>query len=128
MKCDFNKYMGLFVPLYERFRACLKRVVLVPAHGRNLGPNSARYIGPCRPDTKIFRVVSCLERAFFTVLRAGPSGPAQMYTYRFQAEYATGAPTFDTLPLRIISSRLTRSTAGILLLVTRVESVMPRYK
>jgi hypothetical protein len=29
----FNKYMGLFVPLYGPFRACLKRVVLVPAHG-----------------------------------------------------------------------------------------------
>jgi hypothetical protein len=25
--------MGLFVPLYGPFRACLKRVVLVPAHG-----------------------------------------------------------------------------------------------
>jgi hypothetical protein len=33
MKCGFNKYMGLFVPLYEHFRACLKRAVLVPAHG-----------------------------------------------------------------------------------------------
>jgi hypothetical protein len=37
--------MGLFVPLYGPFRACLKRVVL------------------------------------FSVLRADPSGPAQMYTY-----------------------------------------------
>jgi hypothetical protein len=25
--------MGLFVPLYGPFRACLKRAVLVPAHG-----------------------------------------------------------------------------------------------
>jgi hypothetical protein len=33
MKCDFNKYMGLFVPLYGLFRVCLKRAVLVPAHG-----------------------------------------------------------------------------------------------
>jgi hypothetical protein len=33
MKCGFNKYMSLFVPLYGPFRACLKRVVLVPAHG-----------------------------------------------------------------------------------------------
>jgi hypothetical protein len=33
MKCDFNKYMGLFVPLYGPFRAWLKRAVLVPAHG-----------------------------------------------------------------------------------------------
>jgi hypothetical protein len=32
------------------------------------------------------------------------------------------------LPLRIISSRLTKSIAGILLLVTRVESVTPLYK
>jgi hypothetical protein len=63
--------MGLFVPLYGSFRACLKRVVLVPAHGRDLGPNPARYIGPCRAWAVLF----------FTVLRAGPSGPAQMYTY-----------------------------------------------
>jgi hypothetical protein len=49
--------------------------------GRDLGPNPARYIGPCRPGTKIFRDVPCLGRAFFTVLQAGPSGPAQMYTY-----------------------------------------------
>jgi hypothetical protein len=49
--------------------------------GRDLGPNPARYIRPCRSGTKIFRAVSCLDRAFFTVLRAGPSGPAQMYTY-----------------------------------------------
>jgi hypothetical protein len=47
---------------------------------------------------------------------------------KFQAEYATGAPTFDTLPLRIISSRFTESTEGILLLVTRVESARPRYR
>jgi hypothetical protein len=35
MKCGFNKYMGLFVPLYGTFCACLKRavLVLVPAHG-----------------------------------------------------------------------------------------------
>jgi hypothetical protein len=49
--------------------------------GRDLGPNPARYNGPCRPGTKLFRVVPCLGRAFFSVLRAGPSGPAQMYTY-----------------------------------------------
>jgi hypothetical protein len=46
---------------------------------------------------------------------------------RFQAEYATGAPILDTLPLSIISSRLTKSTAGILLLVNRVELARPRY-
>jgi hypothetical protein len=33
MKCDFNKYMGLLVPLYGPFRVCLKQAVLVPAHG-----------------------------------------------------------------------------------------------
>jgi hypothetical protein len=33
MKYDFNKYMSLFVSLYEPFRVCLKRAVLVPAHG-----------------------------------------------------------------------------------------------
>jgi hypothetical protein len=49
--------------------------------GRDLGPNPVRYIGSCRPGTKIFRVVPCLDRAFFTVLQAGPSGLAQMYTY-----------------------------------------------
>jgi hypothetical protein len=47
---------------------------------------------------------------------------------RFQAEYATGAPMFDTLPLSIISSRLTKSTARILLLVTWVESARPQYR
>jgi hypothetical protein len=33
MKCGFNKYMGFFVPLYGPFRAYLKQVVLMPAHG-----------------------------------------------------------------------------------------------
>jgi hypothetical protein len=47
---------------------------------------------------------------------------------KFQAEYATGAPTFDTLPLRIISSQFTKSKEGILLLVTRVESARPQYR
>jgi hypothetical protein len=77
MKCDFNKYLGLFVPLYGPFRACLKRVVLVPAHGLRPQPK----LGSCRPGTKIFRTVPYLSRAFFFVLRADPSDPAQMYTY-----------------------------------------------
>jgi hypothetical protein len=47
---------------------------------------------------------------------------------RFQAEKVTGSPTFDILPLRIMSSRLTRSSIGILLLMTRVESLIPLYK
>jgi hypothetical protein len=73
MKCDFNKYMGLFVPLYGPFRACLKRVVLVPAHGPRPRPKPG-------PTLKYF--VSCRAWAvLFFVLRAGPSGPAQMYTY-----------------------------------------------
>jgi hypothetical protein len=66
--------MGHFVPALNGPCSC-------PPMGRDLGPNPARYIGPCRPGTKIFRAVSCLGRAFFTVLRAGPSGPTQMYTY-----------------------------------------------
>jgi hypothetical protein len=64
--------MGLFVPLYGLFRACLKRVVLVLAHGLRPRP---------KPDTKIFRVVPCPGHDFFPVLRAGPSGLAQIYTY-----------------------------------------------
>jgi hypothetical protein len=68
-------YMGLFVPALNGPCSC-------PPMGRDLGPNPARYNGLCRPDTKLFRVVPCLGRAFFSVLRAGPSGPAQMYTYR----------------------------------------------
>jgi hypothetical protein len=54
--------------------------------GRDLGPNPARYNGPCRPGTKLFRVVLCLGRAFFSVLRADPSDPAQMYTYSITPE------------------------------------------
>jgi hypothetical protein len=67
-------YMGLFVPSLNGPCSC-------PPMGRDLGPNPARYNGPCRPGTKLFRAVPCLGRAFFSVLRAGPSGPAQMYTY-----------------------------------------------
>jgi hypothetical protein len=67
-------YMGHFVPALNGSCPC-------PPMGRDLGPNPVRYNGPCRPGTKLFRVVPCLGRAFFSVLRAGPSGPAQMYTY-----------------------------------------------
>jgi hypothetical protein len=52
-------YMGHFVPALNGPCSC-------PPMGRDLGPNPARYNGP--------------YRAFF-VLRAGPPGPAQMYTY-----------------------------------------------
>jgi hypothetical protein len=50
--------------------------------GHDLGPNPARYNGSCQPGTKLFRVVPCLGHAFF-VLREGPSGPTQMYTYSY---------------------------------------------
>jgi hypothetical protein len=51
MKCGFNKYMGLFVPLYGPFRACLKRAVLVPTHGPWPRPKpgpALNYFGSCR--------------------------------------------------------------------------------
>jgi hypothetical protein len=73
-------YMGLFVPVLNGTCSC-------PPMGRDLGPNPTRYNGPCRPDTKLFRAVPCLGRAFFSVLRAGPSGPAQMYTYSRYPKY-----------------------------------------
>jgi hypothetical protein len=63
--------MGLFVPLYGPFRAYLKRVVLVPAHGPRPRPKPG-------PALKYFGS----GRAFVFVLRAGRSSPAQMYTYR----------------------------------------------
>jgi hypothetical protein len=75
-------YMGLFVPALNGPCSC-------PPMGRDLGPNPARYNGPCRPGTKLFRAVPCLGRAFFSVLRAGPSGPAQMYTYTVGRTRAT---------------------------------------
>jgi hypothetical protein len=55
--------MGLFVPLYGPFRVCLKRAV-----------TSAQT----RPDTKLFRAVPYLDRAFFfrasgRSMRSGPN-------------------------------------------------------
>jgi hypothetical protein len=62
--------MGHFVPALNGSCSC-------PPMGRDLGPNPARYIGPCWPDTKIFRVVPCLGRAFFRAsgrpIRPGPN-------------------------------------------------------
>jgi hypothetical protein len=75
--------MGLFVSALNGSCSC-------PPMGRDLGPNPARYNGSCRPDTKLFQVVPCLGRAFFSVLRAGPLGPAQMYTYRATVAAAIG--------------------------------------
>jgi hypothetical protein len=43
--------MGLFMPLYGPFRVCLKRAVLVPAHGQRP-----------QPGTKMFRAVPCESR------------------------------------------------------------------
>jgi hypothetical protein len=51
-------YMGHFVPALNGPCSC-------PPMGRDLGPNPARNNRPCRPGTKIFRVVPCLSRAFF---------------------------------------------------------------
>jgi hypothetical protein len=63
-------YMGHFVPALNGSCSC-------PPMGRDLGPNPARYIGPCRPNTKIFRAMSCLGRAFFRAsgrsIRPGPN-------------------------------------------------------
>jgi hypothetical protein len=70
--------MGLFMPLYGSFRACLKRAVLVPAHGPRPRPDISGRVGPA---LKYF--VPCRGWAvLFSVLRAGPSDPAQMYTYK----------------------------------------------
>jgi hypothetical protein len=50
--------MGYFVPAFNGSCSCWPM-------GRDLDPNPAHYIGSCRPNTKIFWVVSCLSRAFF---------------------------------------------------------------
>jgi hypothetical protein len=66
--------MGLFVPLYGPFRVCLKWAVLVPSHGPRPRPKPG-------PALKYF--MRCHAWAvLFSVLRADPSGPAQMYTYK----------------------------------------------
>jgi hypothetical protein len=50
--------------------------------GHDLGPNPTRYNGP----TALNYFGSCRAWAvFFFVLRIGPSGPAQMYTYAGEA-------------------------------------------
>ena len=101
-------YMGHFVSALNGPCSC-------PSMGRELGLNPARYIGPCRPGTKIFRAVPCLGRAFFTVLRAGPSGPAQMYTYtcnrRAKCFVHATAPPLAPLP-RLLNCGTNTSTRG----------------
>jgi hypothetical protein len=67
--------MGLFVPLYGSFCVCLKRAVLVPAHGPRPRPKpgpTLKYFGSCH-----------VWVVLFSVLRADPSDPPQMYTYRY---------------------------------------------
>ena len=88
--------MGHYVPALNGPCSC-------PPMGRDLGPNLARYIVPCRPGTKIFRVVPCLGRAFF-VLRAGPSGPTQMYTC--SQSHHTQRKTRDDDPAHLSGSSL----------------------
>jgi hypothetical protein len=67
--CAFScLYMGHFVPALNGPCSC-------PPMGRDLGPNSARYNGSCRSDTKLFRVVPCLGRAFFSCF--GPAHQAR---------------------------------------------------
>jgi hypothetical protein len=56
-------YMGHFVPALNGPCSC-------PPMGRDLDPNLARYIGPCRAWAVLF-----------FVLWAGPLDPTQMYTY-----------------------------------------------
>jgi hypothetical protein len=63
MKCGFNKYMGLFVPLY---RACLKRVVLVPAHGPWPRPKpgpTLKYSGRVMPEPCFFLCFGSVHQA-----------------------------------------------------------------
>jgi hypothetical protein len=60
--------MGHFVPALNGSCSC-------PPMGRDLGPNPARYNGSCRPGTKLFRVVPCLCRAFFSCF--GPAHQAR---------------------------------------------------
>jgi hypothetical protein len=92
MKCGFNKYIGIFVSLYEPFRACLKRVVLVPAHGPWPRPKpgpALKYFGPCRAWAVLF-----------FVLRAGPSGRPKCTP--IAADVANGNTNFN--PKRLVYS------------------------
>jgi hypothetical protein len=90
--------MGHFVPDLNGPCSC-------PPIGRDLGPNPARYNGPCRPGTKLFRAVPCLGRVFFSALRAGPPGPAQMYTYTLESRRSNPPPTRRTRRRCFINAR-----------------------
>jgi hypothetical protein len=78
-------YMGHFVHAYNGSCSC-------PPMGCDLGPNPARYIGPCQLDTKIFRVVPCLSRAFFPCF-----GPA--HQTRPKCTPITGLTTYEAKEL-----------------------------
>jgi hypothetical protein len=72
--------MGHFVHVLNGPCSC-------PPMGRDLGPNPARYNGACRPGTKLFRVVSCLGRAFFPCF-----GPAHQARPKCTPIYKYGKP------------------------------------
>jgi hypothetical protein len=59
-------YMSHFVPALNGPCPC-------PPMDRDLGAYPARYNGPCRPGTKLFRAVPCLGRVFFPCF-----GPAHL--------------------------------------------------
>jgi hypothetical protein len=62
MKCDFDKYMGLFVSLYESFRACIKRVVFVPVHGPRPRPDISCSVGPALKYLEVRHIWAVLFR------------------------------------------------------------------
>jgi hypothetical protein len=112
MKCGFNKYMGLFVPVYGPFRACLKWVVLVLAHGSWLvtlsqtrpdisgraGP-ALKYFGSCRAWAVLF---SCFGPAhpaaqMYTYMCGGPSSPDRRTIRIRRTEFGHGWCVFETL-------------------------------
>jgi hypothetical protein len=82
--------MGHFVP-------DLNGPCLYLPMGRDLGPNPARYNGPCRPDTKLFRVVPCLGRAFFCAsdqpIRPDPN--VHLYSFPWLMPNTVTPPTFS---------------------------------
>jgi hypothetical protein len=66
--------MGLFVQVNRLFHASINGSYSCPSVGCDLGPNTTRCIISGRLDPKLFRVVPCLDRAFF-VLRISPPDP-----------------------------------------------------
>jgi hypothetical protein len=74
--------------------------------GRDLGPNLARYIGPCRPDNKIFQAM------LFFVLRASPSGPAQIYTCNLSIRVSTVTQTPEWMGQYVVPGLRLRMMKG----------------